>query len=334
VYVLGNSEEIIMAKIVLGLATSHSPMLSAPVELWAAGFGAKDAIDPRLGDFQELRRQNAARVTRELSAEKLQERHRAAQSGIAALAETLTRVSPDAVVIVGDDQYELFREDHVPAVNIHWADVIERAAVRLENVPAFRRQSMWAYYPERPEKYPCAAILARHIIESLIEREFDVSHSRAVPSDREIGHAFTFVVRRLMTNRVIPQVPVMLNTYYPPTQPTLQRCYALGRALRQAIESWDQDKTVAIIASGGLSHFVVDEELDRGMLAAMEKKDAAGICRWPESKFQLGSSEIKTWVVLAGAMEQCSLQMRVRDYLPCYRSDGGTGVGAGFAEWV
>jgi 3-O-methylgallate 3,4-dioxygenase len=323
-----------MAQIVLGLATSHSPMLSAPVEQWTAGFGAKDALDPRLGDFQELRRQNAARVTPELTTKKLQERHVAVQSGIASLGATLKQVAPDVVLIVGDDQYELFREDHVPAMNVYWGDVIERATVQLENVPNFRRSAMWAYYPERPEKYACNAELGQHVIKSLIARDFDVSHTRAVPADREIGHAFTFVVRRLMKDHIIPQVPIMLNTYYPPTQPTLRRCYALGRALREAVESWDEKKSVAIIASGGLSHFVLDEELDRGMLAAMAKKDVAGICQWPEAKFQLGSSEIKTWVVVAGAMAESALQMRVVDYLPCYRSDGGTGVGAGFAAWL
>jgi 3-O-methylgallate 3,4-dioxygenase len=323
-----------MAQIVLGLATSHSPMLSAPVEQWTAGFGAKDALDARLGDFQELRRQNAARVSQELTSEKLQERHAAVQRGIASMAATLTRVSPDAVLIVGDDQYELFREDHIPAVNVYWGDTIERVPVQLDNVPTFRRSAMWAYYPERPETYVCNAALGRHVIESLIKRGFDISHTRSVPTDREIGHAFTFVVRRLMTDHIIPQVPLMLNTYYPPTQPTLRRCYALGRALREAIESWDEKKSVAIVASGGLSHFVLDEELDRGMLAAMEKKDTAGICGWPESKFHLGSSEIKTWVVLAGAMEESALQMRLLNYVPCYRSDGGTGVGAGFAEWI
>jgi len=43
--------------------------------------------------------------------------------------------------------------------------------------------------------------------------------------------------------------------------------------LREAIGSWDEKKSVAIVASRGLSHFVLDEELDRGMLAAMEKKN-------------------------------------------------------------
>ena len=75
--------------------------------------------------------------------------------------------------------------------------------------------------------------------------------------------AFGYVYNRLMTGATIPTVPVMLNTYYPPNQPTPKRCYNLGQALRGAIESWPKDIRVGILASGGLSHFVVDEELDQ-----------------------------------------------------------------------
>ena len=78
-----------------------------------------------------------------------------------------------------------------------------------------------------------------------------------------------------MNGTTIPTVPIMLNTYYPPNQPTPKRCYALGQALRQAIESWLSAKRVAVIASGGLSHFVIDEELDHQIITAMQNKDAA-----------------------------------------------------------
>ena len=74
--------------------------------------------------------------------------------------------------------------------------------------------------------------------------------------------------------------------------------------------------------------------MDRALLAAMAQKDRAALCRWPEQIFQSGTSEIKTWMVLAGAMEQTALQMGLIDYVTCYRSLAGTGVGAGFAEWV
>jgi hypothetical protein len=160
-------------------------------------------------------------------------------------------------------------------------------------------------------------------------------HSRAVSSERGIGHAFNFIVRRFVAeNRPIPLVPIFLKTYFPPTQPTVRRCYAFGRALYSAIESCDQNKTVAIVASGGLSHFVLDEAFNRSLLTAVERKDEHAVCRWPEAKFRSGTSEAKTWIVLAGAMEQSALQMQLIDYVTCYRSLAGTGVGAAFAEWV
>jgi len=62
---------------------------------------------------------------------------------------------------------------------------------------------------------------------------------------------------------VIPIVPLVVNTYYPPNQPTPRRCFALGSAVRKAIESFTLDFRVGILASGGLSHFTVDEELDQ-----------------------------------------------------------------------
>ena len=324
-----------MAKIVLGLATSHSPMLCVPAKEWVTSYGAKDQHDPSLGHYQELHRRNGARLASQISVQSCQERYETVQGAMDTMATRLQQVSPDAVVIIGDDHHEMFPEDHMPAVNVYWGENYLNAPVDLEKVPAFRRPGLWAYHPDKPEWYPCHADLGHHVIEFLIAQQFDVSHSRSVPADREIGHAFNFIVRRFMAaGHPIPQVPIFLNTYFPPTQPTVGRCYALGKALRRAIEGWDASKSVAIVASGGLSHFVVDEAFDRSMLAAMKQKDETGICRWPESKFQSGTSETKTWILLAGAMEETALQMRLIDYVPCYRSPAGTGVGAGFAEWV
>ena len=324
-----------MAKIVLALATSHSPMLCVPPNEWVASYGAKDQHDPSLPHYPELYRQNSSRLASEITAEKCQERFATVQGAMDRMAKTLQRISPDAVIVIGDDHHEMFSEDHMPAVNVYWGEKYLNSPAELEKIPPFRRAGMWAYHPQEPEWYPCDAELGLQVIGSLIAQQFDIAHSRSVLSDRGIGHAFNFIVRRFMAaTQSIPLVPIFLNTYFPPTQPTVQRCYALGKALRQAVESWDADKTVAIVASGGLSHFVVDEAMDRALLAAMAQKDQTAICRWPERIFQSGTSEIKTWIVLAGAMEQTALQMRLIDYVTCYRSLAGTGVGAGFAEWV
>jgi hypothetical protein len=86
-----------------------------------------------------------------------------------------------------------------------------------------------------------------------------------VPEGEGEGHAIGFVHKRIMKD-VVPIVPVCINTYYPPNQPTPRRCYKLGQAIRAAVESYPGDKRVGIIGSGGLSHFVVDEALDRGFI--------------------------------------------------------------------
>jgi 3-O-methylgallate 3,4-dioxygenase len=130
---------------------------------------------------------------------------------------------------------------------------------------------------------------------------------------------------------IVPIVPVCINTYYPPNQPTPRRCYKLGQAIRAAVESYPGDKRVGIVGSGGLSHFVVDEALDRGLIDMMRRKDAAAIQGLPREKLNSGSSEIRNWICVAGAVEHLSLEWSL--YEPGYRTPAGTGTGLGFAFW-
>ncbi len=167
--------------------------------------------------------------------------------------------------------------------------------------------------------------------------DFDVSISRRFPAgkfaDHGIPHAYGFVYTRLLDNKVMPQVPVFINTFYPPNQPSLRRCFAFGREVGNAIQSWASDLRVGVVASGGLSHFVVDEQLDQAVLDAFAKSDWDAMLGMAENLFLSGSSEIKNWVALAGAMSQTTLNIDVVDYVPCYRSLAGTGNGMGFATW-
>ena len=101
--------------------------------------------------------------------------------------------------------------------------------------------------------------------------------------------------------------------------------------LREAIESWPSDARVAIMASGGLSHFIIDEQIDRATLAALETKDVATLTSLPTDKLVLGTTEIRNWVTIGGAMEH--LDMTFVDYQPCYRTPAGTGCAMGFATW-
>jgi hypothetical protein len=57
-------------------------------------------------------------------------------------------------------------------------------------------------------------------------------------------------------------VPIILNVHFPHNTPKVQRCLELGRALARAIATFDGYKRVALMASGGLTHFVIDEDFD------------------------------------------------------------------------
>lgn len=319
-----------MAEVALGIGTSHSPMLSTPYEAFD---GLADLDRARLPEFPTRARQNAARTAPELRAEVTRARHEATQAAIRHLAGVLSAEAPDVLVVIGDDQGEWFGPDGHPALCIYWGDAVENLPPPRESLVPLRRLSYWGYYGDGTNRaYPVDAALGRHLVETLTrEHEFDVAQVRVQPRHGPFGHAWGFVHQRLMGDRIVPIVPVMLNTYYPPNQPTPGRCYRLGRALRQAIEAWPAATRVGVVASGGLSHFFVDEVLDRRVLELLAKKDQEGIAALPLEQLESGSSEIRNWLAAAGALEH--LSMDLVDYVPCYRSEAGSGVGMAFAVW-
>ena len=198
--------------------------------------------------------------------------------------------------------------------------------------PDWARRATARYYEEKkPRAYPVDSGLALHLITSLVDREFDPVSSDALPEGKGEGHAFAFVRKRLMEDPTLPVVPVFINTYFPPNQPTPRRCYKLGQAIREAVENYPGSARVGIVGSGGLSHFVVDEDLDRGVLDACARKDAEMLQSLPRHKLNSGSSEIRMWICVAGAVEH--LDFAWSRYVPGYRTPAGSGTGLGFALW-
>ena len=96
---------------------------------------------------------------------------------------------------------------------------------------------------------------------------------------------------------------------------------------------WDSELRVALIASGGLTHFVIDEGVDQLFLDAIRSRDTGPFKALGEAIFADGTSEIKNWLPLVGAMATLGLEPEVVDYVPCYRSAAGTGNAMGFVTW-
>jgi 3-O-methylgallate 3,4-dioxygenase len=330
-----------MARIVLGLGSSHTPQLSTTIDWWD-DHAARDRRNPFLigrdgevHNYDDLVASPQWVIGRErLTAEVWASLHARAQAAVAALSSELAAAAPDVVVVVGDDQEEMFRDDGMPTFAVYYGDSIYDMPPEEERkaaMPDSLRAALWAAHSDVVEKYLVPADLGRHVITEMLLDEFDVTALSRQPSGRSIGHAFTFVRRRLMGETMIPLLPIALNAYNPPNQPSPRRCYLFGRALRRAIESYPEDLTVAIVASGGLSHFVVDEELDQRILTGLRNRDMDVLATVPRKFMRSGSSETLNWIAAGGALE--GLSMELKDYIPAYRSEAGTGVGMAFAVW-
>jgi hypothetical protein len=327
-----------MARIVLGMGTSHTPMLNAPPTDWPR-FIERDSkrdnlldVDGRLTTYAAQLERAPSGIAGEIAPERMQARHAAVEAAMARLGDYLRDARLDALIVVGDDQDELYHDHNMPGILLYYGETIPNVPLGPGfKGPEWARRATARWFEEKePREYPVDAALARHLIGALIESEFDIAASNACPEGEGEGHAIGFVHKRIMKD-VVPVVPVCINTYYPPNQPTPSRCYKLGQAIRAAVESYPGDARVGIIGSGGLSHFVVDEDLDRGFIDMLRRNDGAAIQALPREKLNSGSSEIRNWICVAGAVEHLSLEWSL--YEPGYRTPAGTGTGLGFAFW-
>jgi hypothetical protein len=329
-----------MAEIVLGIASSHTPQLSSGVDFWP-DHAERDRRNPlllgtdaRYHSYDELLAMADPAISGELTESVWDAKYRRCQDAIAALTTQLAGAQPDVAVVIGDDQRELFRDDGIPVFACYLGEQltdVPPAGEALERIPAGIRAASWAAHADHPEQHKVSTELSRHLAEQLTHDDFDITTFTEQPPRRSLGHAFTFPRYRLGLPADTPIVPVFVNTYYPPNVPSAARCYALGQAIRRGIACWRSDARVAVIASGGLSHFVVDEVLDRRVLAAIKRNDAHDLGSLSRAQLRSGTSEVLNWVAAAGALE--GLQPTVIDYVPGYRSPAGTGAGMAFVQW-
>jgi len=321
-----------MARLVAAFGSSHSPALNSPAEDMA-GHARRDAqyqnhldVDGKRVSFEELSRRN------DFSAEmeKIAQRVAACDAHMKRLAKAIADARLDALIVVGDDQKEQYLEDNLPAFLVYCGERITNGVLDLPpEAPEYWKRARSIYHePDAPRDYPVAAALGRHMVEFLVEHDFDVACADRLARPRGEGHAFGYVHRRLLGAAPIPVVPLVVNTYYPPNQPRPRRCYQLGRAVKGAIESFSSEDRIGVLASGGLSHFTIDEDLDRGVLNAIREGDGDALASIPPAKLNSGNSEIRNWIVVAGAA--AGLKTAWQAYEPLYRTPAGTGCGMAF----
>lgn len=329
-----------MANIVLGLAASHSPQLSAGADMWFR-HAARDRNRPELlgldGEFHsydELVASAPDHIAGELDPEICSAKYERTQAGLIHLQEKLAEVKPDIAIVIGDDQWELFRDEGVPTFALYLGDQLydePKAPEVVAGLDQSLQAAQWAQHGDAMAWHQTHAELSAAITDHLCVREFDIARFTTQMPDRTLGHAFTFPRYRMALPIETPIVPIFINTYFPPNVPTPGRCFDLGVAMAEAIRNWQSDARVAVITSGGLSHFVVDERLDQQVLDGLRTGDRELLAAIPRNYLRSGNSEILNWICAAGALTD--LAPTIVDYVPGYRSEAGTGTGMAFAYW-
>jgi aromatic ring-opening dioxygenase catalytic subunit (LigB family) len=152
---------------------------------------------------------------------------------------------------------------------------------------------------------------AGHIAQAVIQQDFDLT----IVNKMDVDHGLTVPLSLLFGQPAAwpcRVVPVAVNVVqYPP--PSGQRCYALGKAIRRAVESFDADLKVQIWGTGGMSHQLqgpraglINRDFD---LAFMDRlvEDPELQARMPHVDYirEAGSEgiELVMWLLMRGALE-------------------------------
>ena len=337
-----------MAKITSGIWTTHGPQLNTSAEEWMlrvpADKSAQHWFKGKQYSFDELvELRKDEDLAFKSSLEEREKNAQRCQDAIEKMADFWEANRPDVTVIFGNDQRELIMASVQPMFSVYHGETFWQDPVNpklAEHAPPGIFEASWANHPEGERAdWPGDPELAGHIIASAVEEGFDVgtmaSWPNTPPRHHHTGtpHAFAWVVRRVMRDNPSPIVPIFTNTFWEPNQPTAKRCFEFGEFIGRAIESWGSDKKVCVMGSGGLTHFAIEESLDAKFIDAIQSRDAEALKAVPQNVLHDGTSELRNWIGAAGAAFTSDISGDMIDYVPCYRTEAGTGTAQGFLCW-
>ena len=309
-----------MGTLIAAMATSHAFAVMDPTE-WEKFLAMNRGIYQRLYGVEPPLAPEAETETLESNVA----RYRRVRDAHDRLQRELRALCPDVVLVVGDDQNEHFRAESIPQIGIYTGGNFRTAA--------------------DGDPYRSHAEVAELLLGQLMDHDFDVAIVGGFPEDRLISHAHVHVLERLLPDRSIAVVPLFINSIHVPALAP-RRCHALGAALRRIIASHlPSGMRVAVVASGGLSHFTagypwkaykgpfrygaISTEFDQRLIAAMTRGAGAELASELTSDDLLmhGDIEFRCWLVVLGMVSESPAEMLA--YEPFYRAIMGIGV----ARW-
>ena len=156
---------------------------------------------------------------------------------IESFRETLTAARPDVLVMVGSDHFHQLWLDNMPQFLVGKAPFFDANFHNEEREFGLPKMRLAGQED-----------LAAHLLRDGLDRDFDLAFS----NELRIDHSITCPIITLRPEADLPIVPVYTNIFAPPL-PQPRRFVALGKAIREMVESWESDLRVAIIGTGHLS---------------------------------------------------------------------------------
>ncbi len=276
-------EEGLMAKIIAGVGTSHTPALGAAVD---NGKTNEPYWTPLFKGYEPSKKW---------------------------MAET----KPDVAIIVFNDHVNAFDFKIIPTFALGCGEEFPIAdeGWGARPVPVVKG------YPE----------LAAHMVQSLVLDEFDMT----IVNEMQVDHGLTVPLTLLFGQPKawpVRVIPLAVNVVQYPA-PTGNRCFALGKAIKKAVESWDEDLDVVIFGTGGMSHQIqgpraglINKEFDTAFLDGLTR-DPERLAQIPPLEYLRDAGaeaiELVMWLIMRGA-----LGPRVREVYRFYHVPASsTGVG-------
>jgi len=233
--------------------------------------------------------------------------------GFEASREWMRKAHPDVIFLVYNDHFTAFDASFIP----HFA---------LGSSPEFHpADEGWGPRPVPVVKNHQK--LASHIAQSLILDEFDITIMNAM----EVDHGLTVPLSMMYGERGPDEewpalvIPLAVNVVQYPA-PTGNRCYNLGKAVRRAIESYEEDLNIVIFGTGGMSHQLqykraglINREWDTRFLNRLTS-DPVGLSRTPHVEYlrEAGSEgvEMVMWHVMRGALDEDVTEVHRHYHVP------------------
>jgi protocatechuate 4,5-dioxygenase, beta chain len=207
-------------------------------------------------------------------------------------------------------------KDHTPDV-IFLVYNDHATAFSLDMIPTFAIGTAAQYTPADegwgPRPVPVVQghpALAAHIAQSVIQQDFDLT----IVNKMDVDHGLT-VPLSLMCGQPpawpCPVIPFAVNVVQYPV-PSGQRCFNLGKAIANAVKSFDEDLNVQIWGTGGMGHQLqgpraglINKDFDNAFLDKLIA-DPAAAAAIPHIDFvrEAGSEgiELVMWLIARGAM--------------------------------